>query len=99
MAYAQQMWPQAVDVRTAVDRLQCQFEAMGWDAMLNINRCCTTDEELQELKLKEKKCFDVVDKCQQFLQNNINIEILKQYFIDVGLAEYVIDFEQFVKLK
>lgn len=96
MAYAQQHWPKAVNIQTAVERLQCEFEARGWDVMLNINRLGGTIEELQQLRELEDKYFGVVHKCEQFLQKSIDIQILKQYLKDVELSHCISDIEKFV---
>lgn len=97
MAYAEQMWPKATNLRTAIQRLQCELEAVGWDAMLNINRLANTEEDIQELRVKEKLYFEAVDKCEQYLNEYINVDMLRHYFIDVGLAHYIPDFENFVQ--
>lgn len=93
MAYTEATWPKAVDIQTAVERLQHQFEAISWDALLSINRMGLTAEEIKEVQAIETKYSKASDKCDKFLKGIIDVKALKQYLVDNELENYL---EKFV---
>lgn len=97
MAYNQATWPKAVNLRTAVERLQHQFDAIGWDALLNINRMSLTVEECEQAETIQQKYFDAVDQCEKCLKDIISIDALKRYLVDVGLDHFIADIEKFIE--
>ena len=64
-------------------RLQRQFDAIAWDAMLNLNRC--TVEEYEEIRAIETKYCEASEKCGRFLNNCIDLNTLIQYLVDNDL--------------
>lgn len=99
MVYSEATWPKAVNLRTAVERVQRQCDAIGWDALLNVNRMGVSAEERKQIQEIEEKHFLAVEKCEQFLKNAIDFVTLKKYFIDSELDEYVTDLENFAMLQ
>lgn len=97
MAYSEATWPKAVDIRTAVERLQRQFDAISWDAMLSLNRMGFSPEECEELEIVEKRYFEAGEKCEQYLKEVIDLNTLKKYLVDVNLENYLPDLNKFVK--
>lgn len=97
MAYNEATWPKAVNLRTAVERLQRQFDAIGWDALLNLNRISLTVEECEEVQAIEDRYFDAVEQCEKFLKDIISVDTLKQYLVDAGLDNYVSDIDKFIE--
>lgn len=97
MAYAEATWPKVVNLQTAVERLERQFEAISWDAMLNLNKLTLSAEDRKDLEAVEKRYFEAMEQCNKFLQHTGDINSLKQYLVDVGLENYVSSFEKFVK--
>lgn len=95
IAYAEQSWPKAVDIYSAVLRLTCKFRDLTQYAENERNRNFIDDEALEE---EERYCKGE-RVCQEFLSKRICVECLENQLVTLGLKEFVNEFKRFVPKK
>lgn len=88
IAYAQQSWPKAVDIHSAVLRLSCKFRDLTRYIENERNRSFIDDEVLEEQYRSGERV------CQE--SNCICIECLEKQLVNLGLEEFVPEFKRFV---
>lgn len=90
IAYAEQSWPKAVDVFSAVLRLTYQFRDLTQYAENERNRNFIDDEVLEE----RYRNGELV--CLEYLAERICVECLENRLVTLELGEFVHEFKRFV---
>lgn len=97
MCYAEEHWVKPTDVRTAVERLQQQFQALQFDAeheqIYGCNRFYT-DQECVDL---ENRYTLGIELCVNFLQNKMCVRCLLSKLKQQKLGRFVGEIEVFLK--
>ncbi|KAF5304276.1 hypothetical protein FQA39_LY09803 [Lamprigera yunnana] len=83
MAYAEQGWTNAVDLRTAVERLHDQFSALKFDAEHKAVYGLEKGYSVIECSELQVKYETGVKLCDQFLQASVSITLIVFLILDV----------------
>lgn len=96
MAYAEQSWEKAVDIKSAVTRLHQSLKARRWDAeheaVYGMERFYST-EYCQQLAEKYNSAADI---CEDYLEKRITIDDLCKKFIDCDMKRELYDIRNFL---
>lgn len=91
MAYSEQTWPKAVDLQSAIQRLERELDALALDAALHGNR-----NPSPEISALEEKYLGALGKCQDYLNKRASVSELIVYLNSVDLEHYASCIETFL---
>lgn len=99
MAYSEQYYPKAVDLKTAVSRLCSTFVDLEFDAVHALNydyRVFLDEQELQRVKDLADNYGEATEVCRLYLDEDISLECLLYEFLKLNLQSFIRDLAEFL---
>lgn len=97
-AYAEQFWPQSDDLKSSIQRLRCDFEALSFEYShdYNYKYFDLSPDELISYKEFEKIYDEAEEVCLLYLQDEISLECLCYELTKLGLQSKINTLKNFL---
>lgn len=99
MAYSQESYPKAVDLKSAVSRLCCTFVDLEFDAIHALNydyRVFLDEEEVQRVQDLEERYSEATEVCRLYLADDISLECLLYELKKLNLQSFINNLAEFL---
>lgn len=99
MAYSEQYYPKATDIKSAVSRLSCTFSDLEFDAIHALNydyRVFLDEEELQRVQDLSEKYDEAKEVCGLYLDDDISLECLLYEFKKLNFQSFINSLAEFL---
>ena len=99
MAYSEQYYPKATDIKSAVSRLRCTFGDLEFDAVHALNYDASVfliEEELQRVQDLAENYSEASEVCRLYLDDDISLECLLYEFLKLNFQSFINDLAEFL---
>lgn len=99
MAYSEQHYPKAVDLKSAISRLCCTFGDLEFDAIHALNydyRVFLDEEELRRVQDLAENYSEATEVCRLYLAGDISLECLLYELLKLNFQSFINDLAEYL---